>query len=378
MVNKKRLVKLTQQLLRIDSENPPGNEKRLAGFVSKYLKALGLNVKTYEFAKRRPNVIGVLKGREPKKSLLLTPHLDTVPAGRGWKFAPYKAEIFKDRIYGRGATDCKGNLAVGLEAINSLVEDRVRLRNDIIFAATADEEAGSRFGLIPLLRKNILRPSAAVILDADSSDIIVAQKGLIHFQITIFGKKAHGAYPDRGVNAIDLACKIIQRMKKMKFNYKRHKFLKPPTINIGKINGGDKVNMVADFCEVAVDLRFLPGMNPLALLKRIKKLVSSEAKKFRIEVQALQSPSQVDRHNCLAECLLKANRSLRNKAKIKGSEGATVMSFFQERRVPCLATGFGRKGMAHANNEYVRIPDLYKGARILEEFIKQYDSYETN
>ncbi|MFH1655306.1 MAG: ArgE/DapE family deacylase [Candidatus Omnitrophota bacterium] len=377
MVNKARLIKLTRQLIKLESENPPGNEYKIAVFVSRYLKRLGLKVKTYEFAKRRPNVVGILKGKKPQRSLLLSPHLDTVPAGRGWKYHPYKAEICKNKIYGRGATDCKGNLAVGIEAINSLVEDNLRLNSDIIIAATVDEETGNEFGLIPLLKKNILQPSAAVILDSDNADIIVAQKGLIHFKIIIFGKKAHGAYPERGINAIEIASKVIQKLKRYKFRYKKHSLLKPPTINIGKICGGDKVNMVADWCEVKVDLRFLPGMKPRKILKQIGKVVKSEAKKFKIEIEAMQRPSEVERDNYLVNCLLKANRRLSNKAKIKGSEGATVMSFFQERNIPSFATGFGSKGCCHATNEYVKINDLHKGAKVIEGFIKQFDSYQT-
>ncbi len=367
---------MTQRLLSIESENPPGNEYRIAIFVAKFLKDVGLQVKSYEFAKRRPNIVAVLKGENSKRSLLLSPHIDTVPAGRGWRFDPYKAKIYKGRIYGRGASDCKGNLAVGLEVIKSLAEDKIKLRNDIIFAATADEETGSYFGLIPLIKKNILRPKAAVILDADGSDIIVAQKGLIHFKLSIFGKKAHGAYPERGINAIDIAAKIILKLKNHKFKFKKHEFLKPPTINIGMINGGDKVNMVADWCEVMIDLRFLPGMKPKVLLDAIKKIARQEAKSFKIDIEAIQEPSEMDKRHYLVERLLKANKKFSKNAIIKGSEGATVMSWFIDKNIPTIATGYGQKGTAHATNEYVKINDLYKGARILEEFVKLYDRYE--
>ena len=90
-----------------------------------------------------------------------------------------------------------------------------------------------------------MRADAAIILDADDFNIIIAQKGLIHFQVKIFGKKAHGAYPDKGINAIEIASKIIQALDAYRFSYKRHPLLKKPTINIGTIAGGDKVNIVA-------------------------------------------------------------------------------------------------------------------------------------
>ena len=163
MINKERLVRLTRDLLRMDSANPPGNETAVADYVARDLKSIGMDIKIYSYAKNRPNVVATLKGSCPRakaarSALLITPHYDTVPFGKGWKFDPLGAAIRKDRIYGRGASDDKGNCAVGMEALHSLVEDGVRLRRDIVFAATADEETGSKLGVIPLLKKGILRP----------------------------------------------------------------------------------------------------------------------------------------------------------------------------------------------------------------------------
>ncbi|MCM8779544.1 MAG: M20 family peptidase, partial [Candidatus Omnitrophica bacterium] len=86
MINKKRLIKLTQDLIRIDSQNPPGNEVKIARFVKARLEKIGLKTRFYTFAKNRPNVVAYLKAKKPRFSLLISPHLDTVPAGMGWKF----------------------------------------------------------------------------------------------------------------------------------------------------------------------------------------------------------------------------------------------------------------------------------------------------
>ncbi len=267
MVNKKRLIKLTRELIRINSENPPGCEYRIAAFVKRYLDKLGLKIKIHELKKRRSNVVALLEGRNQKHSLLITPHLDTVPAGKSWHFNPFKGEIYGGRIYGLGATDCKGNLACGLEAINSIVEDGIALDYNLIFAATCDEESGSSLGVIPLLDKGILKPDAAIVLDSDDFDIIVTQKGLIHLKVKIQGNKAHGAYPWLGVNAIDIAIDVLKELKSHKFTSSPNKYLKPPTLNIGTIKGGDKVNIVSDWCEFELDIRFLPGMSVKTISK---------------------------------------------------------------------------------------------------------------
>ncbi|MFZ5800422.1 MAG: M20 family metallopeptidase [Candidatus Omnitrophota bacterium] len=370
MVNKKRLIHLTRKLIQINSENPPGNEAAIARFVAGKLQRAGLKVKFYSFAKARPNVIAVFKGRNSRRQLLVSPHLDTVPAGEGWRVYPFAGKIINGKIYGRGSSDCKGNLAVGIEALVSLAEEGFKPHNDIIFAATADEESGSALGILPLVEKNIIRPAAAVILDSDDFNIIIAQKGLIHFKIKIFGKKAHGAYPHLGVNAIELAAAVINDLKKFRFKFSAHPRLRSPTVNIGTIKGGEKVNMVADYCEMEVDLRFLPGMRAPDIRRQIKRIISRRAKKFKIEIAGIQKPCSIAANHPLVKSLLKANHRLGIRPKLSGSEGATVISFFLNKGIPALATGFGKTGTAHANDEYAVVNDLWQGAKVLENFLK--------
>lgn len=372
MINKKRLVKLTQQLIRIDSQNPGSNESRIAGFVKSYLDNLGLKAKIYEFKKDRSNIIAQLTAKAAKHSLLITPHLDTVPAGRNWKFPPFSGRISGDKIYGLGATDCKCNLAVSLEVINCLVEQKDILDYNLVFAATADEETGSLLGLIPLLNKGILKPDAAVVLDADDFSIIVAQKGLIHLKVKIRGKRAHGAYPWLGVNAIEKAVNILHELKSRKRSYKKNKYLRAPTINIGTITGGDKVNVVADWCEFELDFRFLPGQTPKKILKDLKLIIKKYTGRFKIEIAGVQKHYSINEGHPLVKTMVKSLKDFRITPRICGSEGATTITFFQDKNIPSIATGYGCKGCAHTVNEYVPIDNLYKGALVLEGFLKSY------
>ncbi|MFA5259754.1 MAG: ArgE/DapE family deacylase [Candidatus Omnitrophota bacterium] len=377
MIQKQRLVKLTQKVLSINSENPPGREWDLAKFIEGDMKSLGLDVNLYTFAARRPNVVAVLKGRGPRaqaarQALLITPHFDTVPIGRAWKQNPLGGKVIQGRIYGRGATDDKGNLACCMEVMRSLVEDRVAFSRDIIMAATVDEETGSHSGIVPLLDKKILRPQTAVILDSDEFNTIIAQKGLLHCRIQIFGKKAHGAYNWRGVNAIEIASRVILKLKQQRFKFKKHALLRPPTLNIGTIKGGDKVNMVADYCEFSLDARFLPGMKSAELIRTIKSIVKSEAKKYNVVIDDLQQPYEIDASHPLVHTYVKSAKALRIKTSLLGSEGATVITFFKRHDIPAFATGYGVRGMAHTTDEYARVEMLFKGARLLERFIKDY------
>ncbi|HPN87728.1 MAG TPA: ArgE/DapE family deacylase [Candidatus Omnitrophota bacterium] len=378
MINRPRLIQTLQKVVSYNSENPPGNELVLSRFIAQDMRSLGLDVKLYSFAKNRPNVIVTLKGtfereKAQKQALLITPHIDTVPAGKGWKYHPLSGTISGGKIYGRGTSDDKGNLASCMEVMRGLVEDKIKLRKDVILAATVDEETGSHYGIKPLLDKKILRPKIALVLDSDEGDAIVAQKGLMHIRIQIFGKKAHGAYNWKGVNAIEIATKIITQLKQMAFKYKKHPLLRPPTVNIGTIKGGDKVNIVADFCEFSVDIRYLPGMNPRNILKEVKHIIRKYISKFKILVDDLQFPYEISAENSAVKLYVETIRKYGLKGKLKGSEGATVITFFQEHKIPAFASGFSASGTAHATDEFIRMNTLYKGTKALEAFIKEYD-----
>jgi acetylornithine deacetylase/succinyl-diaminopimelate desuccinylase-like protein len=206
----------------------------------------------------------------------------------------------------------------------------------------------------------------------------VAQKGLLHVKIGVYGIKAHGAYPDRGVNAIDIATKVIDKIKNIKFNYRKHKLLKPPTINVGTIHGGDKVNMVADWCEFELDIRYLPDMPSHNVIKLIKKAINSVTNNFKFKITSLQDPYETDTSHILVRSLKQASKTVINNYVLKGSEGATVMTFFDKYNIPAVATGFGSARCAHASNEYVSINNLIKGCSMLKNFLFIFDRYVCN
>jgi len=276
-----------------------------------------------------------------------------------------------------GATDCKGNLAVALEAMHSLREDRVPLYYDLVFAATADEESGSVCGLLPLVRTGLLKVDAAVVLDADDFDVIITQKGLIHVTVTIEGKKAHGAYPWRGINAIDRSIVMLTEMRAFMDRLSRayagkDRYLRPPTMNIGTIRGGDKVNVVAGRCVFELDFRFLPGMDPRCIVSALKRIAARHSRSFKVHIDDMQKPYRLPANHALVAGLAKAMKACGLRARIAGSEGATVITFFQDKGVPAVATGFGCGGTAHMADEYVQISGLCRGAAVLERFLADY------
>ena len=109
------------------------------------------------------------------------------------------------------------------------------------------------------------------------------------------------------------------------------------------------------------------------ILKKIRAVVKSEAGQFKIKVDDLQLPYEIDRKHPFVKTYLRTAGKMGCKAVVKGSEGATVMTFFKKHRIPAFATGFGAHGTAHTNDEYVFINSLFRGTKVLEQFIKEYD-----
>ena len=196
---------------------------------------------------------------------------------------------------------------------------------------------------------------------------------MIHFRIQVFGKKAHGAYNWQGINAIEITARIISKLKALRFKFKKHALLRGPTVNIGVIHGGDKVNMVCDFCEVAVDLRFLPGMKPQDILKIVHKTIQSETRKYKIVIDDLQTPYEIKKDHPAIKLFYQTLKKMKCPGGLRGSEGATVITFFQKYHIAAFATGFAAHGTAHTNDEYIYVKDLCRGTRFLEQYIKDYD-----
>ncbi len=370
---RREIVELTCKLIRIDSSNPPGREKDVAIFIKDYLSSLGVSSTFYSFAKDRPNVVCEIPSLKRKKKILLTPHIDTVPIKEKNAILP-SVKVTKRRIYGRGATDDKGNVAVALMLIKIIREEKITFKNlDLVFAFTADEETGSRFGIIPLL-KHLKGIDYGIVLDSDDFQVITSQKGLLHLRIEIFGKEAHGAYPERGINAIEKSVYILKDIINLKF-CKPHPVLGKTTVNIGKIEGGDKVNIVAGYSYFELDIRYPPYIDDKKILQIVRNIIEKYKVKFRIKILASQGPIEISKKHFLLEVLKKVLKDNRIEVVYRPSFGATVINFLKDRGIECFAFGFGSKGCAHTEGEYVEIDNLVKGVKVLKEYLICLDKY---
>ncbi len=363
-------VQLTQELVRIDSQNPPGNEKQVAKYIFDYLDGLRIDTRLVEFGSNRYSVVAsVGKGN----GLMFNTHIDTVPVGdlKAWKYDPFSAKIVGDKIYGRGASDSKSGVAAILTALKNNVKRNFKRK--LLIALVGDEEVaqgGSKY-LIKNRGKIFKDVKYGLIADSDY-DIAVGQKGILHVKFVFHGKAAHGSEPEKGVNAITKATKFVSSLEAIQSNLKKHKdvTLGYGTINVGKISGGTKVNIVADKCEVEVDRRLTWGETPNSALNQFKNLLRKQS--ISAEVKFLNEPRlavKTAKDSKLVEVL----KSIDGKLKVGSKSGYTEMELYiRELSMECVACGPIEKGQAHVNDEFVKISSIKKTTKLYTDLIRKW------
>jgi acetylornithine deacetylase/succinyl-diaminopimelate desuccinylase family protein len=276
-IDRQRLLDLASAMVRIPSENPPGNEAAVGDYLVDYFQALGLDPITQEIAPGRPNVLVRLEGQEPGPHLVFNGHTDVVPPGTGWTVDPYGAVVRDGRLYGRGAADMKGGIAAMIEAALSVYRDGA-FRGAITLAMVADEEEGG--GGTRHAAQRGLRGDWAIIPEPTDLRPVIAHKGDFNFFITVHGEAAHGSVPERGVNAIYGAGRVLTAIQELnrRLAVKSHPLVGSPTVSVGTIQGGEITCMVPAECRIAVDRRLIPGESPGDVIAEMESLVQDLAR----------------------------------------------------------------------------------------------------
>lgn len=256
------IVNLTLELIRIPSINPPGDYGEIAPFVEKKYKELGLEVAVLEGKPGRPNVVARKVGTGGGRTFLLFGHTDVVDAKKEeWSLDPWGGIVKDGRIWGRGASDMKSSLAAYHYALKAILDAGVALKGTIILGATVDDETAGKMGLRYVLREGLEhlgwgKPDMVLGGEVTGMNITRSYKGRLWYEVTLGGKSAHGAMPEKGISANDKAVDLINEVRKMEKSV--HPRLGPDTINIGIIRGGTAINVVSDSCTVTFDVRLVP------------------------------------------------------------------------------------------------------------------------
>ncbi|MCH7570465.1 MAG: ArgE/DapE family deacylase [Deltaproteobacteria bacterium] len=385
---RKELASLCSKLIRIPSENPPGDTTKLAAFVRGYLRAKGFTTKTYEPKKGRPNVVA--STGEGRPNLVLSGHMDEFPAGEGWTFPPFSGAVRNGRILGRGAGDMKAGLAVSLMAAALIKEMGIKLRGSLTLALVSDEETGGVWGTQWLL-KNVraVRGDACLIGESSGTWAVgVGEKGVLWLRIRASGVSGHAAY-GQGESAIVKVLKVLEAISKLHGKRTRprreietlirrqrpavEKYWGPGTgtmadkitVNVGTLRGGGQVNLIPRSCEAEVDIRVPPGMTTSTVEREVRQRV----KRLRLNGVQVETLNRCDSYVTPAkEKLITILRA--NSLRVCGSEALMVLRlgytdgrFFRRAGIPTAIYGPTVHNMG-GPDEWVEEEELLRVARV--------------
>ena len=368
--------KLLFDILNMDTQNPPGNERILADYVKEYLKDAPCGAEIQDLGGGRANVFARVRGRRAGNALLLNGHLDTVPNGSGWQTDPQRAVVRDGRVYARGASDMKSGLAAMLYAFRELALSGVRPLHDVLFLGTCDEES-SGMGAQAAAEAGLLE-GVDTILIGEPTDLGLglAAKGCLWLRLRAEGRASHGAYPQRGVNAIDALYDYTRRVKAA-VEGGAHPLLGGATATLTKIQGGVKANMVPDCAEALMDARTLPGCDHGALLEGLHDLSEAccrewEGLRLFIEVENNRMPVQARPDSPLAGAMdrLWTRRHGRPMARTGTAFFSDASVFLRYRDCDVVQFGPGESALAHTPNESVALAAYRQAVELWRDLLK--------
>ena len=208
-VDTDELVALTQALVAVDTRNPPGNERAVAGVCRRALAPYGATVTEVEPAEGRLSLLASVahpNGAAARPTLIVNGHLDVVPVHADfWSRPPFDPVVSEGRLYGRGSADMKGGIAAAICALGALARSGRVAGCDVVFHLVADEERGGTLGTRVLAERGLIQGDACLVPEPTSLSVCVAERGLLVVDVTIRGRPGHGSRPREGVSAIEHA-----------------------------------------------------------------------------------------------------------------------------------------------------------------------------
>jgi succinyl-diaminopimelate desuccinylase len=346
---------LTEKLIAYDTSQPEGI-RLAAGFVKGWLEARDIEARQIDV--RGLPVTIAEAGPRDSPTVLLHGHLDVVP-GRPGQFEP---RVDGERLYGRGAYDMKGALAAMLLALHDVRDTTaVRIRLGVVPDEESEEEAER--GSDQLVREGFV---GDFVITGEPTDmhIGIQAKGVLAVRLEVTGRAAHGATPWQGENAILKALAVFRGIESLPFARQSSELFDRPSINLGRILGGDALNKVPDTCVIDVDIRYLPEQDPSAILEEVRELPGAN-----VISTFSRPPATVDEESVFVRALSEAAAPhLGGEVLSVGRDGASDVVSFLRAGIP--AVEFGPVGEGHHGpEEWVSIPSLARYRRALTGFI---------
>lgn len=281
-------VKFLQELIRVPTDTPPGNNAPHAERTAELLKEFGLDAEKHAVPQADVHAAGmesitnlvVRRNYGPGKTILLNAHGDVVPPGEGWTKNPYGGEIEDGKIYGRAASVSKCDFSTFTFALRALEAVAKPQAGNVELLFTYDEEFGGELGPGWLLKNKIINPDL-MIAAGFSYQVVTAHNGCLQMEVTVQGKMAHAAIPDSGVDALQAAVHILNALYAQNTLYKsvtsKVEGITHPYLNIGTIEGGTNTNVIPGRVNFKLDRRMIPEENPAEVEANLRTIIAYAA-----------------------------------------------------------------------------------------------------
>jgi len=264
------------ELVRVPSDNPPGDCAAHAEHTAALLEGLGFTVERHPVPAELAQSHGMISATNlivrhvfgPGPTIALNAHGDVVPPGEGWTTDPYGAEIIDGWMHGRGVAVSKSDIATYAFALAALRDTQAKLAGAVELHITYDEETGGEIGPAWLLQQGLTTPDLAIAAGF-SYAVVTAHNGCLHLEVTVNGKSAHAAKPETGADALEAANAILTDLYASRKTLAKTLSATPgigaPKLTIGLIEGGINTNVVPDRITFRLDRRIIPDENPAAV-----------------------------------------------------------------------------------------------------------------
>ena len=281
-------VRFLQQLVRVPTDTPPGNNAPHAERTAELLAGFGFDAEKHPVPEQEVKDYGlesitnliVRRHYGPGLTVALNAHGDVVPPGDGWMHDPYGGEIEDGKLYARAAAVSKSDFASFTFALRALEAVAKPAKGSVELHFTYDEEFGGLLGPGWLLQKGLTRPDL-MIAAGFSYEVVTAHNGCLQMEVTVHGKMAHAAIPASGVDALQGATKILNALYAQNVLYEKItsgvEGITHPYLNIGRIEGGTNTNVVPGKVVFKLDRRMIPEENPVEVEATIRQVIADAA-----------------------------------------------------------------------------------------------------
>ena len=365
-----QILKILTELIAVPSSFPPGDTEAISAYTAKRLKKAGYQTQIYSRSSPIDNVVARMGNGGP--SIVFNAHADTVAIGDDteWKTDPFFATIADGRVYGLGAGNCKGAMAVQIWLAEEIARCGGPNCGEVVFTFVGDEENLGPNGLSYLREEGIIKPDVLICGAQTQLQAIFEERGVIWIEVTATGNSAHAGEPQNGDNAINRMVRLINQLEGYLAPVlaKRRRGALRPTMSIGIIKGGMNTNAVPSQCRIEIDRRLLPEESiEEAVLEIEGALLGAEEPRDTWSVNLLtgtkgfSSPVDAPSVSAFHEAITNiTGQSIVDVVAI----GASDARYFAEDGIVAMTFGPGRAEDGHKPNEFVSTKDLGKAALI--------------